>query len=125
MCIRDSYCSCSAPHCSNHNALRVRQATKCDIAKYQTVLWFFLPTDGIFRYIPFQTVGQYQLFLNPVAWSPPVIKRIERTVWLNVFALGHMQINHCCSNFRMPQQFFKGNNIEPIFEQVGGVTVPE
>jgi hypothetical protein len=86
---------------------------------------FFWPTDSIFQCIASQIAVQHRPSPTQGALPSTLIKRVERTMWTKVFALGHMQINHCSSNFRMPQQFFKGNNIKPFFKQVGGVTVPE
>lgn len=40
-------------------------------------------------------------------------------------ALCHMQVNHGGGNIRMAQQFLEGNNIQALFQQVGGIAVAE
>ena len=39
--------------------------------------------------------------------------------------LGNMQIEHRGGNVGMPQQLFDGDDINPIFEQMGRITVPK
>jgi hypothetical protein len=44
------------------------------------------------------------------------IKGIEGAVRFYLWALGNVQINHGSGNFGMTQEFFKGNNVKPLFE---------
>ena len=46
-------------------------------------------------------------------------------MWFNELALGYMKVNHGCNNFCMAQQFFQGNDIKPLFKQMGCITVSE
>lgn len=53
------------------------------------------------------------------------IKGIERAVGFYLGALGNVQINHGRGNFGMSQELFKGNNVKPLFEQMGSIGMSE
>jgi hypothetical protein len=54
-----------------------------------------------------------------------VIKLVQWAVRFYKRALGHVKVDHGSGNIGMPQEFFKGYDIESLFKQVGGIRMSE
>jgi hypothetical protein len=54
-----------------------------------------------------------------------VVQGIERTVWFNKRTLSYVKVNHGGGDIGMTEQLFQGNNVQPLFKQVGGIRVPQ
>ena len=50
-----------------------------------------------------------------------VIQGIKRAVRLYQRTLCHMKVKHCCGDVGMTKEFFKGYDIESLFEQMCGI----
>ena len=54
-----------------------------------------------------------------------MIKRIQWTVGFNQGALGYMEVDHGSGNIGMSKQLFKCYNVQSLFQQMGGIRMPE
>ena len=51
--------------------------------------------------------------------------KIQRTANTVFFSLGDVKVNHRGIDAFVPQQIFIGQNVQPLFQQVGGIGMPE
>ena len=72
-----------------------------------------------------QTDEPHRPVQNLFSFRGEVVQGIEWTVWFNEGTLGYMKVNHGGGDIGMAKQLFQGNNVQPLFKQVGGIRVPQ